>query len=105
MQLFHYGSKEVRCDREIVEVVAVRAVIDVELLQQIFELLKCSLVAKFAGYVIHSSLKPLLEVWFKLNVGELLQILFELSSKVFGRHGVPRYTNHSEFTRQKTMLP
>src|SRR5215475_5365187 len=105
MELFHYRTKEVRCDREIVEIVAVRAVIDVELLQQIFELLKCVLVAKFAGYVIHPSLKPLLEVWLKLNVGELLQILFELGSKVFGRHDVPCYTYHSEFTRQKTMFP
>ena len=61
-QFLHNGAEKIRRSSEVVEIISVSGVIGIHCLQHLLQLVISALVCKFARYIEHMPLKPLLQI-------------------------------------------
>src|SRR5205807_3302519 len=81
-----------------------RAVIGIDFLQQIFQLLIQVRVTEISRQVIHAFFKPRLHVGIEWNIRKLVEILLELAAKFLRRHGIVRDSHYRKLTGEKLIL-
>ncbi len=100
-QVFDDGAEKTRGGRQVEEVIAVRGMVLVYFLQQVFQLRVDVLVVELGGHVIHTAEEPFDDVLVAIVARVVLYIVGQFLAEIVGGHRGMRDSHDGEFARQQ----